>query len=134
MITSNASNGRLVFCFSLIVVIAQACGFTSRSRAERNVTDYMISRSDDYVPKEFGDFFEQYQTVDIEQAMHTRQQVKYSLVHTYLSRGKRYEQVYFHLDNDLKVIGALTKQEMMEIVMKDLQPKLDEMMRPDLPE
>lgn len=100
----------------MLTVIVSSCSFgQDRQKAEQAVTKYLISKFDKYTPEGFGEFFEQTYPIEVQEKMNTKRHVKYSLVHSYTVDGKKVENEYFHLDNDLNIIGQLSMQQMTDI-------------------
>lgn len=88
-----------------------------RIGAEQAVRDYLTSHHGNYKPIGFGEFFVQTYPKEIQEKMGTDGQVKYSLVHSYNVGNKKVRDEYFHLDKDMKVLGQLSSQHMMDITM-----------------
>jgi|GEM_PF-2450278 len=91
-----------------------------RKNAEQSVKDYLSIKHDGYLPRSFGEFFEQNDTEEIQAIIETDREIMYSLVHTYLVGENEIKDEYFHLDKDMKVLGHLSKQQMMDLVMGKL--------------
>jgi hypothetical protein len=88
-----------------------------RKKAEQAVIEYLISNHGNYKPIGFGEFFVQTYPKEVRVKMGTDREVKYSLVHSYSAGKKKVRDEYFHLDKDMKVLGQLSSQQMMDITM-----------------
>ena len=102
-----------------------------RTKAEASVKKYMMTKTKEYKPLEFGEFFAQYYSESLQKIAKTKEVIKYSIVHTYLINNKKTVDTYFHLNENYQVIGKNTMEEMMKLVSDDLKnnPKFDSIMK-----
>ncbi len=103
----------LVVCFIQVSVFSQ-----NQKIAEDAVKDYLTDTSNSYVPMSFGKVFKQLDADDIQKELTTNQTVVYTIRHTYYIEGKLHEDVFFHLDDKMNIIGFLTNEQMMDLTMK----------------
>lgn len=91
----------------------------TQENAFQAIEVYMTKKYKNYKPSGFGELYIQNYPRQIEKALHINDTVKYSVIHVYFI-GKKEEKDYFHLDKNLKVLGRLNSDEMMEITWKVL--------------
>ena len=91
----------------------------------------MVTKTKNYKPLEFGEFFDQYYSESLQKIAKTKELIKYSIVHTYLLNNKKTVDTYFHLNEAYQVIGKNTMAEMDKLVNDDLKnnPKFDSIMK-----
>jgi hypothetical protein len=99
----------------------------NKPKAEIAVKQYMSSKSKDYMPIEFGEFFSQYYSDQLQKIANTKDTIKYSIVHTYTLKGRKVVDTYFHLNKSYSVIASNTITEMTKLVANKLKnnPKMD---------
>ena len=102
-----------------------------KTKAEKSVKQYMSTKTKNYKPLEFGEFFSQYYSESLQKIAKTKEIINYSIVHTYLVNNKKILDTYFHLNETYQVIGKNTMKEMNKLVNDDLKnnPKFDSIMK-----
>lgn len=123
-------------CLTIIIILT-FCNISvgqsplDRTKAEESVKKYMVTKTKNYMPIEFGEFFSQYYSESLQKIAKTKEVIKYSIVHTYLINNKKTVDTYFHLNEAYQVIGKNTMEEMMKLVTDDLKnnPKFDSIMK-----
>ena len=123
--------------FLTITIILIFCNISigqtplERTKAEESVKKYMTTKTKNYKPLEFGEFFGQYYSESLQKIAKTKEVIMYSIVHTYLLNNKKTVDTYFHLNEAYQVIGKNTMEEMNKLVNDDLKnnPKFDSIMK-----
>lgn len=121
----------------LTIIILTFCNISigqsllDKTKAEKSVKQYMSTKTKNYKPLEFGEFFSQYYSESLQKIAKTKEIINYSIVHTYLVNNKKTLNTYFHLNEAYQVIGKNTMKEMNKLVNDDLKnsPKFDSIMK-----
>jgi hypothetical protein len=104
------------FQLLILLLILSSCGEPQgRRKAKIVVKDYMTANHKDYKAGDFGEFFEQSYPEEIQREIKTTEEIKYSIVHSYLLNNKKIKDEYFHLDKEYKILGQLSNEKMMKI-------------------
>jgi hypothetical protein len=118
---------------AIIILCNVSLGQTplDRTKAEEVVKNYMTTKTKNYKPLEFGEFFSQYYSESLQKTAKTKEVIKYSIIHTYLIKNKKTVDTYFHLNEHYQVIGHNTMEEMTKLVSDDLKnnPKFDSILK-----
>jgi len=123
--------------FLTITIIITFCNISfcqpplDRTKAEDSVKKYMATKTKNYKPLDFGEFFSQYYSESLQKIAKTKVVIKYSIVHTYLVNNKKTVDTYFHLNELYQVIGKNTIEEMNKLSNDDLKnnPKFDSILK-----
>lgn len=99
-----------------------------KAKAESSVNKYMSSTTKNYKGLSFGEFFEQTDSKKIQDKLKVKDNVKYSLVHTYKIGSEKITNMYFHLDEKYNVLGKMTFNEMEQMMLNENKNSLDSIM------
>jgi hypothetical protein len=120
---------KLKFSFILFIFFFQNVycqNSLGRFKAEQAVMKYMTSKNKNYKALTFGELFEQTSSNEIQDKLKTKNQISYTIIHTYKIGKKQFVDDYFQLDKNYDVVGVLTDAETTEIAI-DLLKKSGKM-------
>lgn len=121
MVTKVFDLKNVFIVFTLCSTVLCSQNIPDRYRAEQATIKYMSLKFKNYKASTFGELFKQTHPNEIQENLKTKNQVEYSLVHSYSTGKKEFIHDYFHLDKNYEVIGLLTETEMTRIENDILQ-------------
>lgn len=109
-----------IICSAFIFMLALTLSAQAQEKAEHAVLRYMnsIYESYGYIPGAFGQLKEQAHAEAIEKKLGVTGKVMYSIPHTLTVEDTFIQSEYFHLDENFHVLGHLSEQDMLDIIVE----------------
>jgi hypothetical protein len=109
-----------IICFSVFFATALSVSAQEQKKAEQAVLHYMSTIYEDYgyIPGTFGQLAGQPYAEAVEKKLGVSGKVRYSIPHTLTVEETFIQSEYFHLDENFNVLGHLSEQDMLDIIVE----------------
>ncbi len=107
-------------CFAVILISVLSVSSQEQQKAEQAVLHYMSTIYEDYgyIPGTFGQLTGQPYAEAVEKKLGVSGKIRYSIPHTLTVEETFIQSEYFHLDENFNVLGHLSEQDMLDMIME----------------
>lgn len=115
------SSYKLILCFfSAVLLMASCLKSEEQQKCEAAVISFLGDKFTDYDPGDFDAVYEQKYSI-VQDKIKSAEAVKYSVVHSYTADGSVRENIYFHLDSQMTVLGQMSSKQMADMTIELLK-------------